>query len=100
MRTFMKIFAAALSVLAVSATVALASPKEYRVYRDKDGTYYVYMKVTGSLIPQKVQITPFSGIANTVSPLTIWDRRRIDATGRVTLEGVLAQDPSIQIRGR
>jgi hypothetical protein len=30
--------------------------------------------------------------------VTIWNRRRIDATGRATLEGVLAQDPSITVR--
>jgi hypothetical protein len=95
----MKTFIAIVLVLGIAATAALAQG-EYRVYRDRDGSHYVYLKVTGSLIPQKVRVTPFSGIVDTTSPLTIWDRERINATGRVTLEGVLAQDPSIQIRGR
>jgi len=89
-------------MLGISATAALAQSKHptIHVYRDRNGDYYVYRKVTGSLIPQKVKVTPFSGLANTASPLTIMDRERIDATGRVTLPGILAQDPSIQIRGR
>lgn len=95
----MKTLAAIILMLGISATAALAQSKHPTVYRDRNGNYYVYMKVTGSLIPQRVKVTPFSGIADTASPLTVFDRRRIDATGRVTLEGVLAQDPSIQIRG-
>ena len=95
----MKTFVAIGLVLGIAATAALAQT-ENRVYRDRDGSHYVYVKVTGSLIPQKVKVTPFSGIVDTTSPLTIWDRERINATGRVTLEGVLAQDPSIRIRGR
>jgi len=95
----MKTFVAIVLALGTAATAALAQSGD-RVYRDRDGSHYVYLKVTGSLIPQKVKVTPFSGIVDTTSPLTIWDRQRIDATGRVTLEGVLAQDPSIRIRGR
>jgi len=96
----MKTFVAIVLVLGIAATAALAQ-NEHRVYRDRDGNSYVYLKVTGSVIPQKVRVTPFSGIVDTASPLTIWDRERINATGRVTLEGVLAQDPSIRvIRGR
>lgn len=96
----MKTFAAIILMLVIGGTAALAQSRHPTVYRDRNGEYYVYMKVTGSLIPQRVQVTPFGGIANTASPLTIWDRRRIDATGRVTLEGVLAQDPSVTVRGR
>ena len=96
----MKTFAAIILMLGISATAALAQSRHPTVYRDRNGDYYVYRKMTGSLIPQKVKVTPFSGITDTASPLTIFDRRRIDATGRVTLEGILAQDPSIQIRGR
>ena len=96
----MKTFTAIILMLGISATAALAQSKHPTVYRGRNGDYYVYRKVTGSLIPQKVKVTPFSGLANTASPLTIMDRERIDATGRVTLPGILAQDPSIQIRGR
>ena len=95
----MKTLAAIILMLGISATAALAQSRHLTVYRDRNGDYYVYKKVTGSLIPQKVKVTPFSGNTDTASPLTIWDRRRIDATGRVTLPGILAQDPSIQIRG-
>ena len=95
----MKKFLAIILMLGISATAVLAQSKHPTVYRDRSCNYYTYVKVTGSLIPQKVKITPFSGIADTASPLTVFDRRRIDATGRVTLEGILAQDPSIQIRG-
>jgi hypothetical protein len=95
----MKTFVAIVLLLGIAVTAALAQT-EHRVYRDRDGNSYVYLKVTGSLIPQKVKVTPFSGIVDSTSPLTIWDRERINATGRFTLEGVLAQDPSIQIRGR
>ena|SRR4029077_2588988 len=93
----MKTFATIILVLGASATLAFASPNHPRVYVDRNGDHYVYKKVTGSLIPQKVKVSA-GGQANTTSPVTIWNRRRIDATGRVTLPGILAQDPSITVR--
>ena len=94
----MKTFATIILVLGASATLAFASPNEHqRIYVDRNGDHYVYKKITGSLIPQKVKVSA-GGQANTTSPVTIWNRRRIDATGRVTLPGVLAQDPSITVR--
>jgi hypothetical protein len=29
--------------------------------------------------------------------MSVWDRRQINQTGRVTTEGVLAQDPSVRV---
>lgn len=94
----MKTFATIILMLGTCATLAFASPNEHpRIYVDRNGDHYVLKKITGSLIPQKVKVSP-GGQANTTSPVTIWNRRRIDATGRATLEGVLAQDPSITVR--
>ena len=77
---------ALLLILAVAAAEAFANPQ---------GDRYAYVWVTGSRIPQKVKITPIG--TTTVSPLSVWDRRQINQTGRVTTEGVLAQDPSVHV---
>lgn len=81
---------ALLLILAVAATEAFANPQDER-YSDR----YAYVFVTGSRIPQKVKIKPIG--TNTVSPLSVWTRREINQTGRVTTEGVLAQDPSVRV---
>jgi hypothetical protein len=94
----MKTFATIILMLGTCATLAFASPNDHqRIYVDRNGDHYVYKKITGSLIPQKVKVSA-GGQTNSASPVTIWDRRRIDATGRVTLPGILAQDPSITVR--
>ena len=87
---------ALLLILAV-ATTAFANPQ-----RDESGSlgavqrdHYVYVFVTGSRIPQKVKVKPVG--TTTVSPMSNWSRREIDQTGRVTTEGVLAQDPSVRV---
>jgi len=77
-------------ILAVATTEAFANPQ-----RDQVGDRYVYVWVTGSRIPQKVKVSPIG--TNTVSPMSVWDRRQIDQTGRVTTAGVLAQDPSVRV---
>ncbi len=51
--------------------------------------------VTGSLIPQRVQLRPIG--TTTVSPLRIIDRREIDWTGRQTTPGALINDPSLRV---
>jgi hypothetical protein len=81
---------ALLLILAFAATEAFANPQNDRV-----GDRNAYVFVTGSWIPQKVKVKPV-GTA-TVSPLSVWTRREIDQTGRVTTEGVLAQDPSVRV---
>ena len=76
-------------ILAVIATGAFASPNE------QSNDRYAYVWVTGSWIPQKVKIKPIG--TNTFSSMSNWNRREIDQTGRVTTEGVLAQDPSLRV---
>ncbi len=83
---------ALLLILAVAATEAFANPQRDRIV-DRYGNVYVF--VTGSRIPQKVKVKPIG--TNTVSPMSVWTRREIDQTGRVTTEGVLAQDPSVRV---
>ena len=84
--------AALLLILAVAATEAFANPQSGRVV-DRYGNVYVF--VTGSWIPQKVEVKPVG--TNTVSPMSVWTRREINQTGRATTEGVLAQDPSVHV---
>ena len=76
-------------ILAVIATGAFAAPNE------RSNDHYAYVWVTGSWIPQKVKIKPVG--TNAASPLSVWTRREIDQTGRVTTEGVLAEDPSVRV---
>jgi hypothetical protein len=81
---------ASLLILAVATTEAFANPQ-----RDQAGDHYAYVWVTGSRIPQKVKISPIG--TNTVSAMSVWDRRQINQTGRNTAAGVLAQDPSVRV---
>ncbi len=53
--------------------------------------------VTGSLIPQRVQLRPI-GTA-TASPVRIIDRREIDGTGRFTTPGAFVDEPSLRVSG-
>jgi hypothetical protein len=53
--------------------------------------------VTGSLIPQRVQMRPVG--TTTVSPVRIIDRREIDQTGRHTTPGALINEPSLRVIG-
>jgi len=96
----------ALFLILSVATMAFANPQ-----RDESGSlgavqrsgslgaverdHYVYVFVTGSRIPQKVKVKPVG--TNTVSSMSVWTRREIDRTGRVTTEGVLAQDPFVRV---
>ena len=74
------------------AAVAFAEPPNSQF-----GNKYVF--VTGSMIPQKVKVKSV-GTA-TVSPVSVYERRQIDRTGRFTAEGVLsALDPSVNVVSR
>jgi hypothetical protein len=53
--------------------------------------------VTGSLIPQRVQLRPIG--TTTVSPVQIIDRCEIDGTGRQTTPGALINEPSLRVIG-
>jgi hypothetical protein len=66
-------------------TVRREQPKEVTVF------------VTGSLIPQRVQLRPIG--TTTVSPVRIIDRREIDGTGRFTTPGAFVNEPSVRIIG-
>jgi hypothetical protein len=91
----MKSAAAALLILSVVATTAFAGPQKQEQVPPK-GERYAYVWVTGSRIPQKVKISPIG--TQTFNALSVWDRRQINQTGRVTTEGVLVQDPSVTVR--
>jgi outer membrane cobalamin receptor len=94
MSSMMKSTAVLLAV-SVAATTAFAGPQKQEQVPPK-GERYAYVWVTGSNIPQKVKISPIG--TNTVSAMSVWDRRQINQTGRGTAEDVLRQDPSVSIR--
>jgi outer membrane cobalamin receptor len=94
MSSMMKSTAVLLAV-SVAATTAFAGPQKQEQVPPK-GERYAYVWVTGSNIPQKVKISPIG--TNTVSAMSVWDRRQINQTGRGTAEDVLRQDPSVNIR--
>jgi hypothetical protein len=77
-------------ILAVAGANAFAQPEKTRT-----GDRNVYVWVTGSRIPQKVKISPIG--TPSFSAMSVWDRRQINQTGRLTTEGVLAQDPSVHV---
>jgi outer membrane cobalamin receptor len=54
--------------------------------------------VTGSRIPQRIKVS-LVGMA-TYSPLRVIDREEIDRTGRLTIAGVLVNEPSLRVIGR
>ncbi len=64
--------------------------------KNKDKDQYEYVFVTGSSIPRKVKI---KSVGNAISNLRVYNRKEIDQTGRATTAGVLAQDPSVTVRG-
>ena len=69
------------------------------VMASQNGDQYAYVMVTGSLIPQKIKIHSIG--TKSAFPLRVYDRREIEQTGRVTTEGVLAEDPALTvIRGQ
>ena len=53
--------------------------------------------VTGSLIPQRIQVRRVG--TTTLSPLRVIDRQEIDQTGRFTTPGAFVNDPSVRIIG-
>jgi hypothetical protein len=87
---------AALLVLSVIATAALAGTQRVEQAPPQKGERYAYVWVLGSRIPQKVKISPIG--TPSFSALSEWDRRQINQTGRGTTEDVLRNDPSVSIR--
>ena len=81
--------------LAVAATTIAGPQRVEKVVPIKGQPGYAYVWVTGSRIPQRVKISPIG--TPTFNSLSVWDRRQINQTGRVTTEGVLKQDPSASV---
>ena len=79
------------------AGTVLADPKIEQAPKRKQKVEERAIFVTGSLIPQRVQLRPIG--TTTVSPVRIIDRHEIDGTGRQTTPGVLINDPSLRVIG-
>jgi outer membrane cobalamin receptor len=75
--------------------VTITSGAFARSLRDRSDDSYAYVFVTGSHIPQKLKIKHIG--TTTYSDLRVYNRHEIDRTGRTTVEGVLATDPSLQV---
>lgn len=63
--------------------------------KEKDGKREKLVFVTGSRIPQRVQVKAVG--TKTTSPVRIYTREEIERTGQFTAQGILAQDPSVRI---
>ena len=75
----------------------LADPPVNQTFERKQKVEERTVFITGSLIPQRVQLRPIG--TTTVSPVRIIDRREIDWTGRQTTPGALINDPSLRVIG-
>jgi hypothetical protein len=79
------------------AGTVLADPPVNQTFERKQKVEERTIFITGSLIPQRVQLRPIG--TTTVSPVRIIDRREIDWTGRQTTPGALINDPSLRVIG-
>ena len=84
-------------VASMFAGTVLAEPTGNRASKREQKVEERTVFVTGSLIPQRVQLRPIG--TTTVSPVRIIDRREIDQTGRRTTAGALINDPSLRVIG-
>jgi hypothetical protein len=93
------ISASATTLIAASmlAGTVLADPPVKQPSERKQKVEERAIFVTGSLIPQRVQLRPIG--TTTVSPVRIIDRREIDQTGRRTTPGALINEPSLRVIG-
>jgi hypothetical protein len=82
----------------VFAGAALADPAVNRTAQRDQNLEERTIFVTGSLIPQRIQLRPIG--TNTLSPIRVIDRQEIDQTGRHTTPGAFVNDPSLRIIGR
>ena len=87
--------AAILIATSMFAGRVLADPTVNQTSKRKQNVEEQTVFVTGSLIPQRVQLRPIG--TTTVSPVRIIDRREIDQTGRRTTAGALINDPSLRV---
>ena len=88
---------AVLVAISLVAGTALADPNVKQAPKRKQKVEERTVFVTGSLIPQRVELLPIG--TKTVSPVRIIDRHEIDWTGRQTTPGALINDPSVRIIG-
>ena len=83
--------------LSLLVTAVFADPPHNQISDRKPQTDERLVFVTGSLIPQRVQLHPIG--TKTLSPVRIIDRREIDSTGRYTTPGAFVNEPSVRIIG-
>ena len=88
---------AVLVAVSFFAGTALADPNVKQASKRKQKVEERTVFVTGSLIPQRVELLPIG--TKTVSPIRIIDRHEIDWTERQTTAGVLINDPSVRVIG-
>jgi hypothetical protein len=96
-KTLISASATTLIAASVLAGTVLAGPPVKQTSERKQKVEERAIFVTGSLIPQRIQLRPIG--TTTVSPVRIIDRREIDGTGRQTTPGVLINDPSLRVIG-
>jgi hypothetical protein len=96
-KTLISASATTLIAAGMLAGTVLAGPPVKQTSERKQKVEERLIFVTGSLIPQRVQLRPIG--TTTVSPIRIIDRREIDGTGRQTTPGVLINDPSLRVIG-
>jgi hypothetical protein len=89
--------AAILIVASMLAGTAFADPRVNPTSERNQKVQERTIFVTGSLIPQRVQLRPIG--TTTVSPVRIIDRREIDGTGRFTTPGAFVNEPSLRVIG-
>src|SRR5439155_25224584 len=86
-KTMISSSAATLIAASMLAGTVLADPPVNQTSERKQKVEERTIFITGSLIPQRVQLRPIG--TTTVSPVRIIDRREIDHTGRRTTRGAL-----------
>ena len=96
-RTLISASATTLIAASMLAGTVLADPPVKQPPERKQKVEERAIFVTGSLIPQRVQLRPIS--TTMVSPIRIIDRREIDQTGRRTTPGALINEPSLRVIG-
>jgi hypothetical protein len=96
-KTLISASATTLIAASVLAGTVLAGPPVKQTSERKQKVEERAIFVTGSLIPQRVQLRPIG--TTTVSPVRIIDRREIDGTGRQTTPGALINEPSLRVIG-
>ena len=96
-KTSILLSAATLIAASMLAGTVLADPPVNQTSGRQEKVKEVTVFVTGSLIPQRVQLRRVG--TNTLSPIRVIDRREIDETGRQTTAGALINEPSLRVIG-